>query len=141
MKDTGIFSKIFSLSLTALFCCVVTMSLPSYAWAKKSGRHGLNVYTKVQGDPWREIVRGQITVVRSDGIVMDGEVFSFAGARLQGDHEAELLYTDIYPGLTASVVYYAGRIEKITVHNLSRPLVIRDKKFIEQERSRAFKGR
>lgn len=141
MKDIGIFSRILSLSLIALFCCVFAVSWPSHAWAKKSGRHGLNVHTKVEGDHWREIVRGQITAVRSDGIMMDGEFFPFTGARLQDDHEAELLYTDIYPGLTSSVVYNAGRIEKITVHDLSRPLVIKDKNFIQQERSRALKGR
>lgn len=144
MRPDGI-HRILTISLAALFCCSVLISaLPASGANKnaivgKSGKHNLNLHTRVQGDFRREVVTGQITEVRSDGIVMDGEFFR--SARLQNDYETELLYTDIYVGLTASVVYNGGYIEKIIVHNLKRPMVIRDQKFIERERAKALRGR
>ena len=163
-SDPDFASKIITISLAVLFCCVMLMSSAqvfgakkrpanvkksqqpanvkksqSHANVRKSGKHGLNLRTKVQGDAWREVVQGQITEVRPDGIVMDSEFFK--SSRLQDDHETGLMYTDIYVGLTASVVYNGSMIEKIIVHDLKRPMVIRDKKFIEQERAKALRGR
>ena len=148
MKRLVSIRRMLFFSLAALCCCAVLMSAAPVSGAtrhnaivNKSGKHSLNLHTKVQGDSRREIVKGQITEVRHDGIVMDGEFFPIQGARLQDDYEAELLYTDIYVGLVASVVYNGGWIEKIIVHDLKRPMVIRDRRFIEQERSRALRDR
>ena len=169
-SDPDFVSKIITMSLAAFFCCVMLMSSAqvfgapanvkksqrpanvkksqrpakvkksqTHANISKSGKHGLNLRTKVQGDTWREVVQGQITEVRPEGIVMDSEFFK--SSRLQDDHETGLLYTDIYVGLTASVVYNGSMIEKIIVHDLRRPMVIRDKKFIEQQRAKALRGR
>jgi hypothetical protein len=139
MRAAGNSARIFSLYLAVFLCCVVLIPASSHAAGKRSGKHGLNIRTKVKGDPLREVVQGQITEVREKGIVMDGQFFSFSGARLQDEQGAELSYTDIYPGLRAGVVYEAGRIEKIIIFNLSRPLMTRDPGFIQQERSRTLK--
>lgn len=137
--------KILIFSLASLFCFAVLISaFPASganknATVSKSGKHNLNLHTKVRGDFRREIVKGQITEVRPDGIVMDSEFFK--SNKLQNDYETKLLYTDIYVGLTASVVYDGGWIEKIIVHNLKRPMVIKDKKYIERQRAKAVRGR
>jgi hypothetical protein len=138
MRAAGNSARIFSVYLAAFLCCVVLVPSSSRAAARRSGKHGLNIHTKVKGDPSREVVQGQITRVREDGIVMDGQFFSFSGAGLQDEQGAELSYTDIYVGLRAGVVYQAGRIEKIIIFNLSRPVMTRDMRFIQQERSRTL---
>jgi hypothetical protein len=141
MKAAGNIPKIFFIYLAVFLCGVVLIPSPGQAAGKRSGNHGLNIHTKVKGDRWREVVQGHITKVRKDGIVMDGQFFSFSGAGLRDEHEAPLSYTDIYPGLRADVVYDAGSIEKIIIFNLSRPLVIKDMRFIQQERSKALRKR
>jgi hypothetical protein len=138
MKAADNGARIFFLYMAAFLCCVVLVPATGHAAGKRSGKHGLNIYTKVKGDPSREVVRGQITGVREDGIVMDGQFFSFTGASLRDEQGTELAYTDIYVGLQAAVVYEAGRIEKIIVYNLSRPLKTTDPAFIQQERSRTL---
>lgn len=105
---------------------------------RKSGSHRLNVHSAIKGDS-REVVRGQITKVTSSEIVMDGESFPLTG--LQDRYGAGLSHTDIYPGLAADVVYYGGGVEKIIISDLKRPMVITDRKFIDQERSKTVKGR
>jgi hypothetical protein len=141
MRAAGTLARTFFFYLAALLCCIVVLPSSSHAAAKRSGKHHLNVHTKVKGDPSREVVQGQITSVRENGIVMDGQLFSFTGASLQDEQGAELSYTDIYPGLRAGVVYEAGRIEKIIIFNLSRPVMTRDMKFMQQERSRTLQGK
>jgi hypothetical protein len=141
MKTSGTTARISSCCLAVLLCCMVLTPSPGYAAAKRSGRHGLNIHTKIKGDQWSEVVQGQITAVRKDGIVMDGQSFSFSGASLQNEQGTVLSYTDIYPGLRAGVVYNAGRIEKIIIYNLKRPLKTTDQRFIQQERSRTLHGR
>jgi hypothetical protein len=138
MRAAGNSARISFVYLAAFLCCVLLVPASGHAAGKRSGEHGLNIRTKVKGDPLRDVVQGQITKVREDGIVMDGQFFSFNGAQLQDERGTELSYTDIYPGLRAGVVYEAGRIEKIIIFNLSIPLKTSDPGFIRQERSRTL---